>query len=228
MKIAEIMSREVVSLKPEDSIQEAARLMWKSCASSLPVVDESGALVGLLTERDLIARLRTQRRSWWRTLFDDSAEAAREYQKTAGTSVAEVMSPAPVPARPELSVEAAADLLSQDGIRELPVMAGGRLVGSVSCTALLQVLAQTPSRTGVARADAELVAEIKNRLAVEDWVSNRSIHVQARQGVLSLSGLVDSEEEKAALTVMARTVEGCTGVENNLFPRSKIRSHAWV
>jgi CBS domain-containing protein len=161
MKIADVMSPEVVSLRPGDSIREAARLI-------------------------LIARLGTRRRSWWETVFGDSAQSAREYQKTAGTTVAEVMRPAPVPASPELSVEAAADLLSQDGIRELPVAADGRLVGSVSL--LLQVLAQTPSQAGVARTDAELVAEMKNRLAVEDWVSNRTIHVQAREGVLSLSG----------------------------------------
>lgn len=228
MKIAEIMSREVVSLTPEDSIPEAARLMEKSCTSSLPVVDESGALVGLLTERDLIARLRTQRRSWWRTLFDDPAEAAREYQKTAGTIVAEVMSPAPVPASPELSVEAAADMLSQDGIRELPVVADGRLVGSVSLTALLQVVEKTPSPTGVTRTDPELVTEMRKRLETEPWVSNRALSVLAKDGVLSLFGLVNSEEEKAGLGVMARTIAGCTGVENNLFPRSKLRGHAWA
>jgi CBS-domain-containing membrane protein len=228
MKIAEIMSREVVSLKPEDSILEATRLMGKSCASCLPVVDESGALIGLLTERDLIARLGTRRRSWWETVFGDSAQSAREYQKLVGTTVAEVMSPLPVSASPELSVEAAADLLSQDGIRELPVVADGRLVGNVSRTALLQVLAKTSSRTGVARTDAELVAEMKNRLAAEDWVSNRALSVLAKNGVLSLFGLVESEEEKTALGVMARTIEGCTGVENNVFPKSQLRGRGWV
>ena len=53
MKIEEIMHREVVSLKPNDSIQEAARLIWKNCASSLTVV-ENGRLVGEVTRGDLI------------------------------------------------------------------------------------------------------------------------------------------------------------------------------
>ena len=222
MTTAEVMSREVVSLKPGDSIHEAERLMWKSAVSSIPVVDERGSLIGLLTEMDLIARLRPRGRSWWEALFGDRAEAAREYQKTTGTTVAEVMSPAPTLASPELPVEAAADLLSRDGIRELPVVAGGRLVGSVSRTALLQVLAQTPSRKGVARTDAELVAEMQRRLAAEHWVSNRGLGIGANNGVLSLYGLVDSEEEKAALGVMARAIDGCLGVENNVFPRSQL------
>jgi CBS domain-containing protein len=223
MKIADVMSREVVHLSPHDAILEAARLMRKSCVSSLPVVDESGSIIGLLTERDLIARLRAPRRSWWQTLLSDRAESAREYQKTTGTTVAEVMTPAPVPASPDLSVETAADMLSQDGIRELPVVADGRLVGSVSRTELLQVLAATPNRTGVARTEPELVAEMQKRLAAEDWVSNRGLWVDARNGLLSLYGLVDSEEEKAALGVMARAIEGCTGVENNVFPKSQLR-----
>jgi CBS-domain-containing membrane protein len=116
MNTAEVMSREVVGLKPGDSIHEAEQLMWKDAVSSLPVVDERGSLIGLLTEMDLIARLRSRRRSWWQTLFGDRAEAAREYQKTTGTTVTEVMSPAPVSASLELSVETTADELSQDGI----------------------------------------------------------------------------------------------------------------
>ncbi len=228
MKITEIMSREVVSLKPGNSIPEAARLMRKSCVSCLPVVNESGAMVGLLTECDLIARLSTRRRSWWQTLFGDQAEGACEYQKIVGTTVGEVMSPPAVQASPELSVEAAADLLSRDGRRELPVVADGRLVGSVSRTALLQVLEKAPSRVPVTRPDAELVAEMKNRLAVEHWVSNRGLSVLAKGGVLSLFGLVESEEEKTALGVMARTIEGCNGVKNDVVPRSRLRGMGWV
>ena len=61
MTIAEVMNREVVSLKPGDSIREAARLMWKSCVGSLPVLDENGSVVGMLTEADLLARLKPRR-----------------------------------------------------------------------------------------------------------------------------------------------------------------------
>ncbi len=228
MKIEEIMSREIVNLRPEDSIPEAARLMGKSGVSSLPVVDASGQLVGILTNKDLIARLRTHRRSWWQTVFGDGALSAREYQKTAGTTVGDVMSPAPASVSLDLSLGAAADLLSQDGAEELLVVSDGRLVGSVSCTGLLQVLEEVTSRAGAPRPDAELVAEMKNRLAVEDWVSNRGLSVLAKDGILSLFGLVESEDEKSALGVMARTIEGCKGVKNDVVPRSRLRGMGWT
>jgi osmotically-inducible protein OsmY len=81
-------------------------------------------------------------------------------------------------------------------------------------------------RTGPAT-DAELVAEMKNRLHQEPWVTNRGLWVQATDGVLFFAGLVESEEEQAALEIMARTIPGCTGVENHTFPKTALRGR-WV
>lgn len=229
MTIANLMYHDVVSVKRDTSIQEAAELMWKSCVSSLPVMDESGSIVGLLTENDLIGRLKVRRRSWWQAFTDDAADLAREYRKRHGVTVAEVMRPAPAVVTPDLSIEAAADLLSQDGMREVPVVSDGRLVGSVSRTDLLAVLAELPRRTEAAHTDDELVAEMKTRLSQEPWVSNRTIWISAKNGVLTLFGLIDTEEEKTALGLMAQTIPGCKGAENNLFPKSLLprRGH-WL
>ena len=70
---------------------------------------------------------------------------------------------------------------------------------------------------------------MKARLAREVWVSNRSLWIDAKHGVIMLFGMVDSEEEETALGVMAQTIPGCKGVENNLFPRSLLpgRGH-WL
>ena len=78
------------------------------------------------------------------------------------------------------------------------------------------------------RADAELMAEMKARLAQESWVSNRGIWVDARDGTIALVGVVNSEEEKAALAAMARGIDGCRGVENHLLVKSKWRDYGVV
>ena len=84
----------------------------------------------------------------------------------------------------------------------------------------------TEARTAVEiRADADLMAEMKARLAQEAWVSNRGIWVDARDGTIALVGVVNSEEEKAALAMMARGVAGCKGVENHLLVKSKVRDY---
>ncbi len=229
MKVREFMNREVVTLRPEDSIQEGARLLTKNCTTALPVVNGDGSIVGMLTEDDLLIRLKNRRLSWWRTVFTDGAELACEYQKAVGAKVRDVMRPAPAPVDPEASIESAAERLEQGGAGVLPILADGRLVGTVSCGNLVKAVADTPDQTEASRTDDELVAEMKARLAQEAWVSNRSIRIAAKNGVVTLFGMIETEEEKTALGVMAQTIPGCKGVENNLFPKSLLpgRGH-WL
>jgi osmotically-inducible protein OsmY len=75
------------------------------------------------------------------------------------------------------------------------------------------------------RSDADLIAEMKARFAQEAWVSNRGIWVDARDGTIALVGVVNSEDEKAALATIARGVDGCRGVENHLLVKSKWRDY---
>ena len=75
------------------------------------------------------------------------------------------------------------------------------------------------------RADTDLMAEMKARLAQETWVSNRGIWIDAKDGTIALVGVVNSEEERAALAAMARGIDGCRGVENHLLVKSKWRDY---
>jgi osmotically-inducible protein OsmY len=75
------------------------------------------------------------------------------------------------------------------------------------------------------RTDADIIADMKVRLAREAWVSNRGIWVDARDGTIALVGVVNSETEKAALGAMAREIDGCRGVENHLLVKSKWRDY---
>jgi osmotically-inducible protein OsmY len=105
----------------------------------------------------------------------------------------------------------------------------GCLMGSVSRGDIAKVLAtETRAAAGI-RADTDLITEMKARLAQEAWVSNRRIWIAAKNGVISLFGMIDNKEEKTALGLMARTIAGCKGIENNLFPRTLLpgRGH-WL
>jgi CBS domain-containing protein len=218
------MNRGLVTVQPTDSVPAAARRLWQHGRTSLPVVDVQGRLVGWLSESALLARLQIPRRGWWRPLLEAPGDGARAYQQRAGTTVAELMGPVPAQATPETSLAEAADLLASD-VRTVPVVANGRLVGTVSRTELLRVLVHAVPETGAPGTDAELSQEMRHRLAAEDWVSTRALGIDARQGVISLYGLVDTDEEQAALTLMARSIPGCTGVENHLVPKSQFRGH---
>ena len=106
---------DAVTLRPEEPIGRAIRLLTRSRYSALPVVDVRGALVGLITERDLLIRLSGRKRSWWATLFADNPVLIQEYRKAVGTTVAEVMGPPPQPVPAGASVKSAADSCSNRG-----------------------------------------------------------------------------------------------------------------
>ncbi len=219
MNVESIMTRDVVSVAPGASIEHAAKLMVEHGISGLPVVDEAGSLVGMLSEGDLIMRQKPRpEMRWWQVFFADAERLAREYQKATGTTVEEVMTRALVCTRPDASLEAAAALLHEHNIRRLPVVADGRLVGIVSRADLIKALAH-PSATSVARSDAQLVRDMQAAMDGEPWLSNRNILIEASNGVLSLWGMVESDAEKSALETMARALPGSNGVDSHLLVR---------
>ncbi len=73
--------------------------------------------------------------------------------------------------------------------------------------------------------DTDLIVELKARFAQVAWVCSRGIWVDARDGTIALVGVVNSEEEKAALATMARGIDGCRGVENHLLVKSQWRDY---
>ena len=83
----DIMTRDVVTVSPETDVRDVARLMLERRVSAVPVVQEDGALVGSVSEGDLMRRTeaRTERQaSWWLSLFADTQETARDYVKSRG------------------------------------------------------------------------------------------------------------------------------------------------
>ena len=222
-KVEEIMTRDIIAVAPGATIHRAAELLADHGISGLPVVDDQGALVGILSEGDLILRQRPRPRpSFWRAFFQDGERLAREYQKAAGTTVAEVMTTTLIVIRPDAPIEAAAALLDGHKIRRLPVMEEGRLVGIVSRGDLVKALSTAPAPAVASPSDTALCAEMKTRLAREPWVSNRAIVVQAKDGVLALWGLVSTEAEKSAIETMARAVPGAKGLESHLVVQAEI------
>jgi osmotically-inducible protein OsmY len=113
----------------------------------------------------------------------------------------------------------------EDGVREAPVVENGRLVGEVTRGDLIQVVAQESSCPEEPRTDADLEAEMKTRLERETWASRHTISLDVRDGVIALTGLAESAEERAALSTMARAIAGCKGVENHLLVNSQLRAY---
>jgi CBS domain-containing protein len=216
MNIEQIMTRDVITVTSDTSIREAAKLMADHGISGLPVIDGEGRLMGIISEGDLILRQRSRsKRPWWRSFFTDGERLVREYRKFAGTTVGEVMTHPAISISPVFGIETAASILHARGIRRLPVVRNEKVVGIISRGDLIKVLAAQVPVSGT-KSDAQLVEEMKARMAREAWASTMGFVVHARQGVIFLWGVVPTQAVKTALETMARAIEGCKGVENDL------------
>ena len=142
MTVEDIMTRRVITVRPETTIQEAARLMFTNRVSGLPVVDAGGSVVGIISDGDLIRRQRRPKVTpWWRLFFQNGERLAREYRRIVGITVGDVMTRPALVISPVFGIETAAAILDNRQIRRLPVVRDGRLVGIVSRGDLVKALA---------------------------------------------------------------------------------------
>src|SRR5258708_3354143 len=95
MNAIDVMTRSVVSIQPDASILEAARLMLHHKVSGLPVIDSSGTLVGIITEGDFLRRTEIgaqRRRPHWIEFLTGVGRLAEEYIHASARKVHEAMS----------------------------------------------------------------------------------------------------------------------------------------
>ena len=220
----ELMTRDVVSVPPETPVPAIARLLAERGISAVPVLDEAGALKGIVTEADLVRRLAGEedRPCGWlvalfATLFGDPGAEADRYARTHGITAAEVMTERVVTVGEEATAAHIAHLMEERGTRRVLVVEEGRLRGIVSRADLLRALVSPP------RAEGDLSDE-RIRLAVlaamreEPWADAFHTVVEVRDGVVHLHGFVRSEAARRALRVLAENVPGVRGVGDGTRP----------
>jgi CBS domain-containing protein len=131
MRVKDIMSRPVVTIEPGDSCQEAVRRMHRARVRHLPVVEPSGALAGVVTDRDLRHYLFTP--AAYRDLGTIPVDTL-----LGGVSVREVMSAPVAFARADEELGEVAQRMLKDKVGSLPVVDGRRVVGMLTETDLLR------------------------------------------------------------------------------------------
>ena len=224
MKAIDVMVRDVVTVKPGDDVNHAIALLAEHDVSALPVVDDSGAVVGVVSEADLMHRdeIGTRRqRSWWMEAVTPGVRIAGEYAKEHGHKVAEIMSGNVVSASEDTPLGEIAGLLEKHRIKRLPVLRDGKLVGIVSRSNLIQALAASHAQVAATDGtigDRGIRLELLDRMSDQTWTDFGSRNVIVRDGVVHLWGLVGSDEERKALLALAEDVPGVKSVCDETFP----------
>jgi CBS domain-containing protein len=220
MKASEIMTRSVVTVGRGTPVAQAIRLMLDNHVSGLPVLDDDGKLVGILTEGDLLHRSETgteRHRPRWLEVLMGPGRMATEYVRTHGRRVAEIMTQNVTTVTANSPLDEIVQLMEHRRIKRVPVMDGGALIGIVSRADLLRTLALAlEKQPGEKHSDEEILGQIHAELAKVAWVPRDGLSITVNGGVVDLNGVILEEKEREALRVVAENVEGVTAVEDHL------------
>jgi CBS domain-containing protein len=220
MKAAHIMTRNVVSVQPETTVLQAARLMLLHGISGLPVIGRDGHIVGIVTEGDFLRRAETgtqRQRSRWMQFFIGPGRLAEEYVRSRSRTVEDVMTQPVHTIDEDTPLSDIVELMERHRIKRLPVLRNGKLVGIVSRANLLHALASLTRDIESTSADDEAIREsLLTELNQEIWAPVGLIDIIVRNGTVELWGSILDERKRRALILAAENVRGVKGVRDHL------------
>lgn len=188
MRARDIMTRSVLSVQPSVPVARAAAMLAKRGFTALPVTDEAGELIGIVTEADLIGNR-----------FPVSEEAAEANAANGpATTVGEVMTSPVVGVSHDTDVSVVAREMLTGNRRSLPIVDGSLLVGVITRRDIVRALART---------DEEIAADVRTKLGVIGGLSRWSVQVGNGEVVL-----VDRYREASDRAVARALVESVPGV----------------
>ena len=224
MRAADVMTRDMICVRPDTTVLAAARLLLGAKVSAVPAVDDEHRVVGLLSEGDLVRRVEIgseKRRSRWGTVFVNRETLAAEYMKSRGRLVRDVMTTGVIVAEEDAGLGAFADLMEKHHIKRVPVVRNGKVVGIVSRADMLQALIGCPRVIPVGPGDdADLRQRVMAELERQPWSSFGVANVIVQDGVAQIWGYAENRQHSEACRIAAESVAGIKSVENHLVVQS--------
>jgi len=207
MTVRDVMTTAVICVNPGAPLKDVAQLLIDSRISGLPVVTDDGAVVGVVSEADLILKEGGVGAIHHRRLariLGDNAEAREAQAKLAATTAGEAMSSPAVTIGSGRPIREAAALMTERGVNRLPVVDDEHLVGIVTRADLVRAYL---------RSDEELARAIRNDVILKIlWLDPSQFTVDVTDGVASISGRVERRSTAEMIEETVSFVPGLIGV----------------
>ena len=197
------MTRAVVTASPDMPFKQLEQLMAEHRISAVPVVDAEGVVLGVVSEADLLLRTEAagEEGGW-------SPGSRQRHSKAQAQTAAGLMSTPALTVEPGAPLAAAARLMRKAGVKRLPVVEHGRLVGIVSRADVLK---------SYLRSDADILSDIvEGVIKGSMWLDPTSVKVAVEDGVVRIRGEVDRRSDVEILGRLTLSVEGVIGVESSV------------
>ena len=208
LEVEDVMTRQVVTVKVSTPFKDVARLLAERRISAVPVLDNDGKLVGIVSEADLLRKEQyTEEAVPTRRRFGSRRERVSR-AKAAGDFAGDVMTTPAITIGPEATVVEAAKLMIEKSVKRLPVVdADKSLFGIVSRADLLWVFL---------RPDDEIAEEIRKDVFEQVLLQEPSYTVTVTDGIVMLSGKLDRRSTIEIAERLVRAVDGVVDVVNGL------------
>ena len=207
MKIREVMTADVVTVTPTTSLHDVAQLLADRRISGIPVVDDGGRCIGVVSEADILVKElghpEPRRPLDW--IFGDRHDP-EELRRRSARTAGEAMSAPPIAVGPDRPIRMAADLMVSRRVNRLPVVEAGRLVGIVTRADLVRAYL---------RLDDEIVRVVRDEILRHTmWLDADAFRVEAREGLVRIAGRVDRRSTARIIAKLIGLVDGVSGVES--------------
>jgi CBS domain-containing protein len=222
MIVSDVMTRKVLSVAPEETVEHAANLMLRHGISGLFVVDAKGTLCGVVTEGDLLRRdeIGTERhRPWWLRVLVSPGRQALDFTRAHGRRVSDVMTAEVICVEATTPLEDVVETMEKQRIKRVAVQENGHMVGVVARSDLLRALLSREREKqppGVQEDDRTIRAAILAALEAASWAPMTTLNVTVASGVVDVWGTITNPDERRAICVIAENVSGVKEVHDHL------------
>ncbi len=219
MRVRDVMTYGAIGVPETATLAEAIETMLRSRVSALFVFDSDHALVGVLSEGDLLRRaeLGTDRkRPHWVELLLSGGRLAESYAHSHGRKVGEIMTAKVITVSEDADLGEAVDLMLHRNVKRLPVLRGEAVVGVMSRSDLLKGLFAALPKAEAGHSDAEIKAAIQAELDKLGWAPRASVRVEVANGAVTYEGAITDERLRSGLKVIAENTPGVTEVHDHM------------
>jgi CBS domain-containing protein len=219
MRAHQIMTKDVITVTPQATVEDAAKIMLRNHISGLPVQDDNGNVVGIVSQSDFLRRSEIgtgRKRPAWLQFFIGPNRAAADFVRERGRKVEDVMTEEPVTVTEDTTLEELVALMEKKDIKRLPVVSGGVLKGIVTRSNLLQAVASMAHDIPDPTADDDHIRDrILRTVNATDW-RPIGFDVSVRNGVVHLHGVITTDKARQATIVAAENAAGVKKVHDHL------------
>lgn len=221
MRAKDLMTTTLVTVTPEARLADVAHLLADRGISAVPVLGAEGDVLGIVTEADLVRRLAGEAagrpRGWFRALLARPAgDTAKGFARLYGQRAGDVMTTGLVSVQEDTPAEQIAQLMEERGVKRVPVLRDGKLVGIVSRADLLGLAFGTTATPDAAVSDARPLRAVERAMRAQRWADAYLVFPSVEDGVVTFHGWCRSPDVPRALRALAEGLPGVKGVEMDL------------